>query len=433
MSAKKGDNVLMIPGPEGWEVWSGSNATGYAKVLETEFHYALEVDKVPNGTLNFAIPVRQLVALPMKAQTDDLSLLGDLATMHLERSGVRPMLDGGELADYFVYSSDGSDSVVTPVVLSPPVEGELPRKSPEAFDISARCLPMPRGKLAIWRELGRWVFGLGDGERLLYFQCLSGERLDDRAGRDIRLALTQLQLQGVLPELPSEIMLWTTGGMSDPRQEEVEALARGADLTLDASPKPAPHWPTPPSRLLPADVRAERMEVKGRRNRNILIAAAAIAYLGVIAFFYNNYTKANDKAFAMEKKVRALGPGTQDLILHQEKWDELQPVVEAQFHPYEVFYRVAKVAPRGPDMPLRLTQVTILNQYREKDGTQEMYREIVLRGNAAEFKDVGAYNTSLTQSEELSEFKWITPPGKKAKSGRWDFTYTADANPEVAF
>ena len=416
----------MIPGAEGWELWSGSTANGFSKIIETEYVYALDVDKIPGGPLNFALPVRQLVALPMKAQTDDLSLLGDLATMHLERNGVRPMLDGGELADYFVYSNDGADSVLTPVVLNPPMEGELPRKTPQAFDVSARCLPMPRGKVAVWRELGRWVFGIGDGERLLYFQCLPGESLDERAGRDVRLALTQLQIQGVLAEMPDEIMLWTSGGIGDPRQEEVESFARGSNLILDAEPKPAPHWPTPPSRLLPADVRAERMQLKGRRNRNYLIAAGVLAYLGVMAFLYNKYNEAQDEAIAVESQVRGLGAETQSLRLHREKWDELSLVVESDFYPYEVFHRVVSVAPRGTGIPLRLVQATILNQYRDKDGVQEVYREIVLRGNAAETKDTAAFNLSLKESKDLEAFKWVTPPEKKTSAGRWDFTYTAN-------
>jgi len=427
MSAKKGDNVLMIPGAEGWEVWVGTSASGFEKVLESESRYALDVDKIPSGPLDFALPVRQLVALPFKAQTDDLSLLGDLATMHLERHGVRPALDGGELADYFVYSNEGQDSVLTPVVLNPPVEGDLPRKSPRSFDVSARCFSMPEGKVAVWRELGRWIFGIGNGERILYFQCLPGEQLDERAGRDVRLALTQLGIQGVLAHSPTEADLWLSGGSGDPRQEEMEAFARGANLDLSPIQKPLPHWPMPPSRLLPADVRAERVAQKGRRNRNIMIAAAVLAYLGIVGFFFHNYQEANKDAIAVEKKVQGLGPEAKILLRVEDKWDELAPVVESDFYPYEVYHRIVNAAPRGDDMPLRLEQATVTNQFRDKDGEPQILREIAIRGNAAETKDVAKFNNQLKKSEDLKAFEWIDPPPQTSTAKRWKFEYSASA------
>lgn len=416
----------MIPGAVGWELWSGSAATAYQPLLQTEAFYALEVEKLPAGILNFALPVRQLVALPFKAQTDDLSLLPDMASIHLEHHGVRPNLEGGELADYFVYSSEGKDTVLTPVVLTAPQEGELPRKSPNAFDVSARCLSMPRGKVAVWQELGRWVFGLGDGDRLLYFQCLPGDSLDERAGRDISLALTQLKLQGVLEAAPDELILWTSGGVTDPRPEEVKAFSSGAGLNLTSTAKPAPHWPTPPSRLLPADVRAERMAVKGRRNRNLMIAAMLVAYVGILAFFTMQYLRSGDEAQRLERKVAGLGPETQELLAHQEKWDELAPVTESDFYPYEVFHRVVKAAPTpsGNNKPVRLIKAVILNQYREVEGEEQVVRTITLRGNAADTKDVASFDIALKGNEDLSDFEWSTPPPQKGKGERWEFNYS---------
>jgi len=285
MSGKKGDLNLLIPGADGWEIWTGSNHGGYRLHKGTEHHLVLDVTGYPSGAIGMAIPVRQVSAVPFRAQTDDLSLLGDLATMQLEKNGTRPALDGGRLTDHFVFGSAPDETHLTAVVMNPSSEGQLPRRSPQAFDISPRCLPLPAGKVVVWRELGRWVFAIGKPGQALYFQVLSGERLDDRAGNEIRLALTQLQMQGLLPQPPDAVVVWSHASSSDARPEEHESLARGLGLAVSVTEKPAPVWPLPPSRLLPADVRAERLAKKGKRNRNLLIAALFLAYLGLAAFF----------------------------------------------------------------------------------------------------------------------------------------------------
>ena len=182
MSAKKGDLCLFLPGAEGWEIWNGTAAEGFQLQLSTEHFLALEVTEKISGPVQMALPVRQLSALPFKAQTEDLSILDDLAMMHLEKNGTRPALDGGQLSDHFVYGKSGEETLLTAVVLNPPQEGQLPRRSPLAFDLSPRCLPLPEGKVVVWRELGRWVFAIGRPGGVLYFQCFSGDRLDERGG-----------------------------------------------------------------------------------------------------------------------------------------------------------------------------------------------------------------------------------------------------------
>jgi len=158
-----------------------------------------------------------------------------------------------------------------------------------------------------------------------------------------------------------------------------------------------------------------------------MIALACIAYIGLIGFLYQKYREAENGANIVEKKIKNLGSETQDLLAHQSKWDELAPVVESDFYPYEVFHRITSVAPRGGGLPLRLVQATIVNQFRDKDGESQVFREVTLRGNAAETKNIAEFNLNLKNSEELQEFEWITPPEQKTKAGRWGFVYTATA------
>ena len=161
----------MIPGADGWEIWTGSAMSGYQQHSSTDHMLALDVTGIPSGPVAMAVPVREVFAVPFRAQTDDLSLLGDLASMQLEKSGNRPALDGGQLTDHFVYATTSEETHLTAVVMNPPSEGKLPRKSPDQFDISPRCLPLPEGRVVVWSELGRWSLGLGNQGELFIFNA----------------------------------------------------------------------------------------------------------------------------------------------------------------------------------------------------------------------------------------------------------------------
>jgi len=429
MSAKKGDLCLYLPGADGWEIWKGTATEGFELQVSTEHLLALEVSEKISGPVQMALPVRQLSSLPFKAQTEDLSILEDLAMMHLEKNGSRPALDGGQLSDHFVYGKSGEETLLTAVVLNPPQEGQLPRRSPQAFDLSPRCLPLVEGKVVVWRELGRWVFAIGRPSGVLYFQCFSGDRLDERGGNDVRLALTQLQIQGVIAPFPDGVIVWSHGSASDARPEELESFSRGLGLPASSAPKPAPSWPAPPSRLLPADVRAERMEKKNKRNRTIMIAAAVLAYLGLVGFLYFNLKSAREDVEVAQRKASSLGPEAERLQVHLDKWDELGPVVDNEFYPYEVLFRIVQALPNTKtERLIRLKSVEVINQFKDVDGGRQMIRKITVIGQAAETAPIGVYSNNLKNAENLGDFIWSMPPQKKTRNGEWDFTYTAVVN-----
>ena len=431
MSARKGDLNLLIPGADGWEVWTGSSASGFQQHAATEHMLVLDVTGVPSGGVAMAVPVRQISAVPFRAQTDDLSLLGDLAVMQLEKNGTRPALDGGQLTDHFVYGTAPEETHLTAIVMNPPSEGQLPRKSPEAFDISPRCLPLPDGKVVIWRELGRWVFGIGKPGHALYFQCLSSDRLDARAGNEIRLALTQLQMQGLLKVLPGSVVVWSHGSSSDARPEELEFLARGLEMPVESSPRPAPTWPAPPSRLLPADVRSERLAVRGKRNRNILIAALLVVYLGILAFLYFDLQKAKKAAALAQRDANAISGDAALLLAHQAKWDELRPVVETEFQPFEVFLASYRALPNTKqDRFIRIKKASFTNQFREIDGDLKVSREVVLEGQAEQENQpqIPIFAGNLRSSRDLELYRWaIQPEIVDKRSGKLTFTFVGTA------
>ncbi len=285
--------------------------------------------------------------------------------------------------------------------------------------------------MVIWRELGRWVFGIGKPGHALYFQCLSSDRLDARAGNEIRLALTQLQMQGLLKVLPGSVVVWSHGSSSDARPEELEFLARGLEMPVESSPRPAPTWPAPPSRLLPADVRSERLAVRGKRNRNILIAALLVVYLGILAFLYFDLQKAKKAAALAQRDANAISGDAALLLAHQAKWDELRPVVETEFQPFEVFLASYRALPNTKqDRFIRIKKASFTNQFREIDGDLKVSREVVLEGQAEQENQpqIPIFAGNLRSSRDLELYRWaIQPEIVDKRSGKLTFTFVGTA------
>jgi len=405
--SSKTDSALLIPGPEGWEIWQGSREKGFRRSLENGPVRASALEKIPSGRLLMGFPVREALAVPFKVQTEDPSMFEDLASMHLEKSGIRPEADAGRLTDAFPAGHEDGQTLLLSVVLSAPVEGTMPLRAPSEFDISARCFPMAENAVTLWRELGRWVFAITSGGRLTYFQSLPGTQLASDAIRDIRLALTQLSLQGVNLHMDKAIV-WMSGQNSDPSDEDIQAFGKELDAEISAEPKPSPVLPHPMSRLVPADVRAEQRMKAEKQKRNILIAAVLLAYLGIAGYFAYNYIQLSSKLKEQDAKLKTVKLEHGDIGLHNADWDQLAPVVESQHWPLQLLQRTATLIPPGQDLRFKVYEAS-----RER---------IILRGETGDLKLASSYAEKLRRA--LSDYEWSLPPAESdSKTNRWKFNY----------
>ncbi|MEJ6572202.1 MAG: hypothetical protein QNL01_08515 [Akkermansiaceae bacterium] len=413
--SSKIDSALLIPGPEGWEIWQGSREKGFHRSLENGPVRASALEKIPSGRLLMGFPVREALAVPFKVQTEDPSMFEDLASMHLEQSGIRPEADAGRLTDVFPAGHEDGQTLLLSVVLSAPVEGTMPLRAPSEFDISARCFPMAENAVTLWRELGRWVFAITSGGRLTYFQSLPGTQLASDAIREIRLALTQLSLQGVTLHMDKAIV-WMSGQDSDPSDEDIQAFGKELDAEISAEPKPSPVLPHPMSRLVPADVRAEQRMKAEMQKRNMLIAAVLLAYLGIAGYFAYSYFQLSSKLKKQNTELKVVKMDHGDIGLFNADWDQLAPVVDSPHWPLQLLERTAKLIPPGQDLRFKVYEAS-----RER---------IILRGETGDLKLASSYAEKLRRS--LSDYEWSLPPAESdSKTNRWKFNYEGTLKGEI--
>jgi hypothetical protein len=405
--SKTTENVLLVPGESGWEIWTGQTTAAFTLHSATAIERASDLTGIPNGDLLLLFPVKSITAVPMRVTSDDDALFADLAALHAERLGLRPDPMAGQLTDVFVIAREAENTALVSVLLRAPGDGDLPPRGPKSFDISARAYPLAGDTLAVWKEFGRWVFSLSHQGNLVYCQATSvtSTSPDDSLAREIRLALIQLAMQGLEIE-PTRVVLWTSLENCSPA-----ALAAAFKAPVEVSPRPAPTLPHPLSKLLPADVRAARREALRRRNIVLGIAAVALLYLGIIGWFGYGLWKDNSETQALLLEAEAAAPEGEAFSLHVAKWDELANAIELSNSPVDILSRIASCIPPNSGLRLKTADITA--------------NEIKLIGEAPQLQAVNTFSLNLDKHNDLARYDWQKQEPSQSTRG-WDFTYTGE-------
>ena len=283
----------------------------------------------------------------------------------------------------------------------------------------------------MWRELGRWVFALAQEGQPLHFQALATNNLGEDAGREIKVTLSQLQIQGLIARAPKHCFVWIGDGEPAPLGDELEALGKGFGGTATVASKPAPVLPVRTSHLLPADVRAERVAKRKKQQTTLAVVAGVLVYVGLIGWAGWVLLEEKKKVAKIQGEYEQVAPLVEGINSHTQKWDELQPVTELKHWPVELMLNCSKAR---PDQGLRLVRAEVHNQLNITDqGGMELVRNIRLQGKADELDQVNTFNLNLKGSDDLRDYFWETPPAvEDTKSGRWGFIYDGRYDPESA-
>ena len=405
--SKTTDNVLLVPGESGWEIWTARNEDGYILQSATGVWFASDLTGIPAGDLTMLFPVRSLTAVPMRVTSEDDSLFPDLAALHAEGLGLRPDPMAGQLTDVFVIAREAENTALLAVFLRTPGDGDLPPRGPKSFDISARAFPATGDILAIWKEFGRWVFAVFYQGNLVFCQAtaVDSHHPDDSLAREIRLTLMQLAMQGLEVE-PARVVLWTSDETTDPA-----VLANAFKVPVEILPRPLPVLPNPLSKLLPADVHAARRAAARRRNITLGAAAGIALYLGLIGWLGYGLWKTSQDTPNLLRQAKILNPGGQDFALYKSKWEELAPVIDLNNSPVDILDRIFKHIPANKGLRLLRTKISPT--------------EISLEGEAPEVGPINTFSGELEAKHgDLSNFTWkIQPPTPSAHG--LQFTYSA--------
>ena len=401
------DNVLLIPGETGWEIWTGQPDSGYTLHRATDAEQASDVEDIPNGELLHFFPVKSVTAIPLRVTSDDEALFGDLSSLHAERLGMRTDPMAGQLTDTFIIAREPENSALLTVHLRAPSDADLPGRAVKGFDISARTRTLEGNQIAIWKEFGRWAFSAYAHGQLAYCQITtsSASSPDESLAREIRLALAQLSMQGIEIR-PTRVHIWTS-----PENVDATNLPSLFGLPVDVLPRPAPYVPSPLSKLLPADVRSARKAAQRRQNVMLGIAAIGIIYVGLVGWLGYGLWKESSETKRILAKAEASAPEGAAYALHLQKWEELSDAIDLKNSPVDILNRIARNIPPNSGLRLRVADISS--------------HEIALTGEAPQLESVNKLSLALTKSNDLAHFTWSTPEPTQRERG-WEFQFKAD-------
>lgn len=415
--SSKTDNKILIPGAGGWEVWQGSNDKGFKKTLQSDAMKASELGKISSSRLVMGFSVREVLAVPFHVQTDDQAMFADLAAMHLERSNIRPEEGAGVLTDVFLVGQNNGDSQLLNIVLSAPASDTMPVSSPSGFDVSARFYSFTSNSVTLWRELGRWVFAITGANTgsAMYYQALSSGELGLDVIRDIKLALTQLYMQGLGLEL-QKVVVWLEDDGLDPSVDQLTVLGHKISADVATEYKQAPQMPESLSKLVPADVRAEQRKKAEKLKTTLFVTVITLMYLGVVGYFAYQFFTLKSELADQQKEIDRVKMEHSGISLFQADWEQLAPVVNSDNWPLTLLQRVAKLIPRGQDLRFKVFEATS--------------HQITIKGESAELPLANNFKESLKKT--MAEYDWATPSATpQSKTSRWEFTYVGTLKGET--
>ncbi len=405
--SKSTDQVLIVPGESGWEIWTSQADGGFALQSATESHRAADLTDIPSGELILLFPVKSLTAVPMRVTSGDDALFPDLAELHAERLGLRPDPLAGQLTDVFIVAREAENTALLSVFLRAPGDGELPPRGPKNFDLSARAFPVAGETLAIWKEFGRWVFAVFQQGKLIYCQAtaVTADQPDASLAREIRLALIQLSMQELHVE-PARVLIWSSSEATNP--SDIRAAFKAP---VEVLPRPAPVVPDPLSKLLPADVRAARRAATRRRNLTLGIAAVVLVYLGLLGWFGYGLWKASSETKTLLAQAQEAAPEGEAYSLHIGKWDELATAIDLNHSPVDILSRIAACIPPNSGLRLKIADISA--------------QAITLKGEAPQLQAVNTFSLKLSKNADLSRFDWQTPEPNQSTRG-WEFVFSGE-------
>lgn len=390
--------VLSFPGEESRELWS-SNADGVwlpitngsAEVFGIE---SIAFDSAPFWSLNQDEGADEAVSL------------------RWEGFGLQQEY-GAHLWVHWPVVRKDRHVLVGTLALSPEGAG-LGREcmGAQRFEPSALMLPLPQDGIAIWRELGRCVAAFTRGTKLVHVTVLGARILDADAAFEIRDIFAALFAQDHV-ETISTIRVWTA--CETDFAPQLACLFDDASVIKEKRPDPRPA--SAGSGLLPAPVALSRREQSARKQRMLMLAAAALVYVCFFGAWWVRLQWRESRISHASAGVTAQQPEIDIIREAQANWLEMEPAIDPNLYPLEIYHQIVSLLP---------PEGIRLKEFQMDAG------KIVISGEATSVNHALNFKDKLAACQPLQRYTWITPVPAIREDNRAEFRTTGTINGEGA-
>lgn len=331
----KGQRTVLLPGAteaEPWEFWTTGTDSRCLRACQQ-----LGASSISRATV-LALPVAQVVALPLWLQETDAKQFRSMIALQLEAHGLQPR--GREaIFEWSLIAQEEARTLVLVAVLAASLPEEIEAGVFPVFELSARCFELPSDALVLWIEQDRLAIALTRGERLVYFQTLPESRLTSRVLQDLICVVAALQMQEVMGEL-KQAVAWM-----DISPAEGEALQSAIGVLVRQEARPVPILPHEAWNLTPARVNEAKRQRVARRWQARVAALLVLFALGVAAALgLRLFLTARDVS-QLRQWQTAHANSLQVVQETRNAWNDLRPVVDTDAYPLEVLLHVSDSLP----------------------------------------------------------------------------------------
>jgi hypothetical protein len=391
--ARKALCEIVVPGPQGWERWQAPEGQA-GKFVES---LGGERDDVVFSKGQWkrvlVLPVAHVWVMPAWLK-GDAALVNDMALLHLERLGVRVDEPERALSLIEVTVKEEARLLTMLALKDQPTPLAVNSALPDEVQVSAARLPLPPSSITVWRELGRLVFGITSGDKLVYASPLTANRFDERAIGELNNACLQLGFQRVLGRVEG-VMLWLAEGEGD-----LQGIERATGLPVQREDMPA--WSAPMrfgSGLMPLDLHLAKQMSDTRSKQRVMALSAGLVVAAVAAVMMVMITLALGEQTMLREKVAEVSPKAARVLDQKRAWQEAAPAVDPSQGPMQFLL--------GLQEPATASEVTLMHL----EFTPE---RVIVRGHTRNASTALQYSQEIQEGEMLLAYDWEAPPPELA-------------------
>lgn len=281
------------------------------------------------------------------------------------------------------------------------LKAEIWNLRPDSFEPSVLMLPLPDHGIAVWNELGRYVVAFTRSGRLLHSAVLASRVLDVDAAFELHDLFAALQAHEFMDE-PSAIFIWTAC--------ENDFVPQLACMFLEAGvhkePRPDPRPPLQSGGLLPVQVALARQQRLARRQKLMILSAAAMMYLCFFGAWWLRLQWRETRLSRAEAALAVSQPEIDQVTTAQAHWQAMEEAINPDLYPMELFQQVVSLL---PEEGIRLKEFNIANG------------RVLVSGEAATVNHALAFKGRLIASDEQNHHAWNFPVPSIREDNRADF------------
>ncbi|MCB1231829.1 MAG: hypothetical protein KDN19_16290 [Verrucomicrobiae bacterium] len=377
------------PGASEWEWWRKRPADPVAAPSEAPSAGTPAI---------FAIPAHQCSSVPVWVSSADPDVIEQVLEVELERLGVVVPGGSGTHLAWKIVGSVEARRLVCAVVVPPALDpvGAKEKADWQGFLPAPLMLPSRPRAIVLWQEMGRWVAGFSREGQWVHFQSLGRREPDSALLQDIHCLYLELDGRRMVDHVET-LVLWKSAGNAPMPDDIAEKVATVLDLDFRVVEKPAPDPKLAEGFVFePGDI-AEARERRERSRKAVRTAVLVAAIYGILIGFgiFDLFRRQGENS-ELRDQVAQREPEAAVVRDARARWTELEPALERDRYPVELFYQVARLF---PEEGLRMTSFEITN------GGQ-----IVVHGEASSVPVAIRFKADLEGNPELQDYEWEIPP-----------------------